>query len=110
MTPTHVEQIHALMRPQFELADDASIHLQAIVAVLNSKPRVYKERAVLKSIEGPLESLKSAQDQERIAFVFEALKYMTSHKDIFLAMAVKAAAAEILRKGIPLNCLDALRL
>lgn len=82
----------------------------AIVAALNSKPKLYKERAAIKAIEEPLKRLKSAPDPERLAFVFEALAQMSSHEDIALAIALKGAAAEVLRQGVPLNSLDALRL
>jgi len=110
MTPTDLQQVFSALRRCLELPEGASTHLAAMVAVLNSKPNVYKERAVIKTLEEPLDRLKSAPDQERIAFVFEALAHMAQHKDIFLACALKGAAAEILRKGVPLSSLDAVRL
>jgi len=110
MTPSQVEQLLAVLRPQLEPPEGASAHLQAMLAVLNSKPRVYKERAVIKALKEPLERLQSAPDQERVAFVFEAVARMASHKDILLAHALKGAAAEILRKGVALSSADAVRL
>ncbi len=84
--------------------------MQAIIAALNSKPRLYKERAAVKALEEPLERLKSAPDQERVAFVFEALARMASHKEILLSLALKGVTAELLRKGVPLSSLDAVRM
>ena len=110
MIPANIEQVRAALRPKIQVPEGASAHVADMIAVLNTKPMVYKERAVLKTIEEPIERLKSAPDQERLAFVFEAVTHMASHKEIFLAMALKAAVAEILRKGVPLSCVDAVRL
>ena len=110
MTPTEVQQFMAAIRPQRQAPEGASAHLQAMIVVLNSKPIVYKERAVIKALEEPLERLKAAPDQERVAFVFEAVAQMASHKDVFLACALKGATAEILRKGVPLSSVEAVRL
>jgi Domain of unknown function (DUF4132) len=110
MTPTDVQQFMAAIRPQRQAPEGASTHLQALIAVLNSKPIVHKERDVLKTLEEPLERLKAAPDQERVAFVFEAVAQMASHKDIFLVCALKGVAAEILRKGVPLSSVEAVRL
>lgn len=110
MLPAGFEQLLSTLRPPVEVPEGAGPHMQAIVAALNSKPKMYKERAAIKALEEPLKSLKSAPDRERLAFVFEAVAQMASHKDIALAIAIKGAAAEVLRQGVPLNSLDALRL
>ncbi|HUA83427.1 MAG TPA: DUF4132 domain-containing protein [Bryobacteraceae bacterium] len=110
MTPSHIEQFRALIEFRVEPPVGASPHMQAIIAALHSKPKLFKERAAIKALAEPLERLKSAPDQERVAFVFEALAQMASHNDIALSVALRGAAAEVLRKGVPLNGVEAVRL
>lgn len=110
MTPVDFEHVLATLRLRVELPEGASPHMQAVFATLNSKPILYKERAVIKALEEPLKRLRSAPDQERLDFVFEAVAQIASHKDIALAIAIKGAAAEVLRHGVPLSSLEALRL
>jgi len=108
--PNDLDRLWASLRLQVEPDADASPHMLAIIRALNSKPRLYKERAAIKALEQPLERLKSAPDQERVAFVFEAVAHMSSHKDIALMLALKGVAAELMRKGLPLSSVEAVRL
>ncbi len=109
MTPSDIERFQLAITLRTEVPADAGPHLRAIIGELNSKRRVYKERAVVKTLEQSVEALKSAPDQERVAFVFEALASMATPKDIALSIALKGVVAEVLRKGLPLTSLDALR-
>jgi len=81
-----------------------------IVAALNAHAPVFKERASLKIVQEPLERLKAAPAEDQIAFVFEALAGMSSPKSISLMLALKGVAADLLRRGLPLSSLDAVRM
>ena len=89
---------------------DASSHMRAFVDALNARPPVYKERQALKNLDEPFQRLKSAPADERIAFVFEALSVMSTPASIALTIALKGIVAQILRGGLTLNSLDAVRL
>src|SRR5581483_7941368 len=84
MIPIEMQSLRAWLEFRTEAPADASAHMQAILAALHSKRKIYKEREVIKALEEPLNRLKSAPDQERVAFVFEALAHMASPKDIAL--------------------------
>ncbi len=70
---------------------------------------VYKDREVLALLEEPLQRLKAATPEERLEFVFEALS-QTPSADFLLQGALKAAAGSMLRNGVPLNSVNAVRL
>ncbi len=75
MTVDH-DALQRAMRAQYpppELAPEASEWMREIVAAVGSNPFIQRERDVLKFVEAPLNRLKSAPPEVRLAFVFEAL-------------------------------------
>jgi hypothetical protein len=84
--------------------------MMEIVAALNAHAPVFKERASLKIVEGTLGRLKAAPAEDRIAFVFEALAGMSAATSVTLMLALKALTADLLRSGLPLTSLDAVRM
>jgi len=84
--------------------------MQALVAALNAHPHTFRERDALRNLQEPLDRLKSAPAEERIAFVFEAFAVMSTPVSISLRLALKAVTANLLRGGLPLNSLDAARM
>jgi hypothetical protein len=93
-----------------ELAPDASDWMREFAAIVASHPFVYKEREVLKLVEEPLSRLKGEPSEVRVAFVFEALNGITSGNAILFKMALKAVASALLRSGVTINSLEAVRL
>lgn len=110
MTPSHIEYLRSLVEFRAEVPADAGPHMQAMIAALHGTRKFFKERQAIQALAEPLGRLKSAPDDERVAFVFEALERMASHSDIALSIALRGAAAEVLRKGIRFSSLEALRL
>jgi len=110
MTPSDIERFRAFLEFRAEAPAEASPHMRAIVAALHSKRRLYKQRDAIQALEEPLRNLKSAPDAEQVAFVFEALAEIASPQDLALKIALKGVAAEVLRKGLPLNSIEAVRL
>jgi len=98
------------IRQRLEAPVDASPHMRAFVDTLNGRPAVFRERQALKNVDEPFQRLKSAAPDERIAFIFEALSVMSSPAFIALTIALKGVVAQLLRGGLPLNSLDAVRL
>jgi len=85
-------------------------YMNEVAAALNAMP-VFNERAALKLVEEPLERLKAASADDRIAFLFEALEQLRLGAGSFtMQLALKGMAAAILRTRLPLNMLDAVRL
>ncbi len=95
------------LRTQINVPESASPHMQEIIRTLNAHPVVYKERASLKIVKEPLERLKAANAEERIAFLFEALAVMGTPDSILLSLALRGVVADLLRSGLPLNSLTA---
>ena len=98
------------MRTRINVPESASPYMQEIILALNAHPSCYKERANLKIVKEPLGRLKLAAPEERIAFVFEALAVMGSPESIPLCLALKAVIADLLKSGLPLNSLTAVRM
>jgi hypothetical protein len=107
------EALQRAMRAQFpapELASDASDWMRAIVAAIGSNPFVYRERDILKFVEAPLNRLKSEPPEVRLVFVFEALNEIGRNSSFHLKVVLKSVVAALLRSGIELNAVEAVRL
>ena len=98
------------LKPQIGLASDASSYMRDVVGALNAARLVYKERDALRVVEQPLERLKSATADERMAFVLEALAALGTPAMISLHLALKCVVAHLLKGGLGLNSLNAVRL
>ena len=108
--PAGFEHILAALRIRAEAPEGASPYLQAIVARLHARAGLFKEHAAVKALEEPLERLKAAPEQERVAFVFEALGEIASRREIALSLALKGVITEVLRKRVTLTSLEAVRM
>ena len=97
-------------REEIETPAEASAHMRAIVSALAAAPRTFNERDAFKAIQEPWKNLKSASADERTAFVFEAIAALTAPTSLTLRLALKAAVSNLLRGGLPLTSLDAVRL
>jgi hypothetical protein len=97
-------------KPRIAVPESASPHMREIIDALNARPGVLQERANLKLVKEPLERLKLAPAADQIAFLFEALTVMGSPESIWLCLAAKAVVADLLRSGLPLTSLDAVRM
>ena len=87
-----------------------SPYLQELIVAVNAKPGRLQERAALEILQEPLQRLKSAPAEDRIAFVFEALAAMSESQSLSLQIALKAVLAVLLRGGLDLNSLQAVRI
>src|SRR5215510_4932224 len=99
-------------QPNQQLAPPAgaSVYMRELIAALNGQPVTFNERDTLKLLDEPLKKLKSAPAEERVAFVFEALAGFNGPRDLSLELALKGVCSSLLRGGLPLNTLEALRL
>ena len=70
----------------------------------------YSEREVLKLVEAPLGHLKAASDEERLAFVFEALDRLPTAESFQMQLALKGVVSSLLRAGASLTSIEAVRL
>ncbi len=107
------EALQRAMRSQFpppELAPDASVWMREIVAAVGSNPFVNRERDVLKFVETPLNKLKSEPPEVRLTFVFEALHELVRSTSFLFKLVLKIVAASILRSGVTLSAVEAVRL
>jgi len=91
------------------LAGAASPALVEVLATLRSHNHVYTERELLKLADAPLQKLKAAPGDEKLAFVLEALAFVPK-AGFQEQMAIKAVCGVLLRGGLPLNSLDAVKL
>src|SRR5580693_3814924 len=107
------EAIQRALRAQFpapELAPGASDWMREIVIAVGSNPFVHRERDVLKFVEAPLMRLKTEPPEVRLAFVFEALEEIVRSSSHHLTFMLKPVAASLLRSGVALNAVEAVRL
>ena len=107
------EALMRAMRAQFpppELAPGASTWMREFVALTGSNPFLHRERDVLKLVEAPLSRLKAEPSEVRVAFIFEALNEMIGTKAFHFATVLKCVSASLLRSGVALNSLEAVRL
>jgi hypothetical protein len=112
-TPVNIWESLQLFRPPndpLEPPAGASVYMRELIAALNSQPATFNERDALKTVEEPRKRLKSAPAEERVAFVFEALATLSAPKTISLELALKGIVSSLLRGGLPLHSLEALRL
>ena len=98
------------LRQAPELAPDASDWMRQFAAIAASHPFVYQERQVLQLVEEPLSRLKSEPSEVRVQFVFEALNGIISAQSAIFKAVLKAIAASLLRSGVALNSIEAVRL
>lgn len=110
MSIADVARFWGILRPHNDPPANASPLMQELAGALNSAPPTYKERDALKVVQQPLERLKSAPAEERIAFVFEALAAIATPTSFSLHVALKAAVGQLLKAGLTLNSLEAVRL
>ncbi len=107
------EAVQRALRARFpapELAPEASDWMREIVAAVGSNPFVTRERDVLKFVEAPLHRLKSEPSEVRLAFVFEALNEIVRNSSFHFKLVLKIVAASLLRSGLALNSVEAVRL
>jgi hypothetical protein len=112
MTVDH-DALQRAMRAQYpppELAPEASEWMREIVAAVGSNPFIQRERDVLKFVEAPLNRLKSAPPEVRLAFVFEALSEIVRSSSHCFTLTLKVVAASLLRSGVALSAVEAVRL
>lgn len=111
--PVDSEALQRAMRAQFpapELAPDASNWMREFAAIVGSNPFLHRERDVLKCVETPLNRLKSESPEIRLAFVFEALEQIERSSSFHFKLMLKIVAGSLLRAGLALSAVDALRL
>jgi hypothetical protein len=84
--------------------------MQELVGALNARPFTFKERDALKSVEIPLQQLKSAPAEERVALVLEALALLSTDAAISLRLLLKGMVSQLLKTGLPLDSLQGLRM
>ena len=99
-----------IAQPKIQAPSGASPHMQALIEALNARPHVFKERDAIKNVKEPLDRLKSAPGEERLAFVFEALAVLGTSASMSLHLVLKGTVSHLLRAGLPLNSLHALRM
>jgi Domain of unknown function (DUF4132) len=107
------EAVQRALRAQFpapELAPGASDWMREIVAAVGSNPFVHRERDVLKFVEAPLNRLKSEPPEIRLAFVFEALDEIVRNSSYQFKFVLKSVVTSLLRGGVTLNAVEAVRL
>jgi Domain of unknown function (DUF4132) len=107
------EAVQRALRAQFpapELAPEASDWMREIAAAVGSNPFIHRERDVLKFVEAPLKRLKAEPPEAQLAFVFEALGEIVRSSSHHLAFTLKPVAASLLRSGVALNAVEAVRL
>ena len=88
----------------------ASVYMLEVLAALDGQPAAYTERNALKLVEEPLKRLKAASVDDRVDFVFAALAGSNAAGTISLHLALKGIVSSLLRGGLPLSALDAVRL
>ncbi len=107
------EAVQRALRARFpvpELTPGASAWMREIVAAVGSNPFVHRERDVLKFVETPLNRLKREPLEVRLAFVFEALAELVRSSSYQFKFVLKSVVASLLRGGVALNAVEAVRL
>jgi hypothetical protein len=69
----------------------------------------FSEREALKLVDEPLRRLKAAPEEERLAFVFEALERLPFGESLQLQLALKGVVSSLLR-AVSLTSIEAVRL
>jgi hypothetical protein len=107
------DALQRAMRATFpvpEVAPEASNWMREVVGAIGHNPFVRRERDVLKFVEAPLNRLKAEPSEARVAFVFEALNEILRNKSFHFKLVLKIVVASLLRSGVELNSLEAVRL
>ena len=107
------EALQRAMRAQFpppEVGPEASPWMREIVDTGAWNPFVQQERPVLKLVEAPLNRLKAEPQEVRLAFVFEALHEILGNQSIHLKIILKIVTGSLLRGGLELNSIQAVKL
>jgi hypothetical protein len=84
--------------------------MREIVIAVGSNPFIHRERDVLKFVEAPLNRLKSEPPEVRLAFVFEALDEIVRSSSYQFKFVLKSVVASLLRSGVVLSAVEAVRL
>ncbi len=84
--------------------------MREIIETTGRQPEVFTERDALKLVAEPLRKLKAAPADEQLAFVFEALQGQDLGTTFSFELALKGVTAALLRGGLELNSLQALRI
>jgi hypothetical protein len=79
-------------------------------AAVADHPYTDTQHDALQLVKAPLETLKAAPAEERLAFVFEALGQIPHADPLALQLALMGAVSALLRSGMPLSSADAIRL
>ena len=107
------EALQRALRSQFpapEVPPNSSDWMLELVGIFGSNPFVSRERDVLKLAEAPVSRLKAEPSEVRVAFVFEALNRIIDSQAFHFKIVLKTIAATLLRSGVDLNSLEAVRL
>src|ERR1700751_3876626 len=107
------EAVQRALRAQFpvpELAPDASDWMRQMAAAVGSNPFINRERDILKFVEPPLSKLKREPPEVRLAFVFEALHEIVKSPSFTFKLTVKTVVAALLRTGMALSAVEAVKL
>jgi hypothetical protein len=107
------EALQRAMRAQFPapaLSAEASDWMREIVALVGSNPFMTRDRDILHAVAEPLKRLKAEPPEIRLAFVFEALDEMLRDQSFLLKIKFKPIVAALLREGVELSAIEALRL
>jgi len=99
-----------LPKQRYQPPEGASAHMLALVEALNAHRPAFKERDAVKAVEEPLERLKSAPVEERAAVLFESMAVLGTQGSFSLHFMLKGVISQLLRSGLPLNSLQALRI
>ena len=93
-----------------EIPAGAGPHMRELIETLNAAPMAFKSAKLLEILQEPLQRLKAARPEERVAFVFEAAGHAGNATNISLRVALKAIVSVLLRAGLPLSSEEAVRL
>ncbi len=84
--------------------------LEEVIAAVEAAPATFTERDALKAVEQTLERVKAASHEEQLAFLFRALGQLRDPGNFSLQLALKGMTSAVLRGGLRLSSMDALRL
>ena len=101
---------HAMRSLRIEVPAEASLQMRDLITTLNAGPLSFKGSKLLEIVHEPLQRLKAAPAEERVAFVFEAAGLSGAPYIISLRVALKSIVSLLLRAGLPLTSEDAERL
>jgi hypothetical protein len=105
-----VLQLIAAQKLNVKPESGPSPYMREVLTALNGRPGLFTERAALKAVHEPHQRLKAAPAEVRLDFVFEALRLVPQTNSISVDLALKGLVSGLLRTGLPLNTLDAVRL